>query len=357
MGNKEYYYFILRRKEMMMGILDKIQHWIYVMSKKDTNVMREIKREIPYTNKPITEESVDEIGMGVYVEHLESAIENGADMVAVISDFGTGKSSLIELLKEKYHGWTKRGSARCERVYCQVNLWSQLANGKEETLELHRAFLYQLISTVYPHKSSYFSRRTGRNFGIFKISAESRLWSVCINLAVIVFVIAAVAQYFSATIVASGLIEEEALGLIVLLGYLFCGIVILLLLVKTEIIFSSKASDGERQIEENELIDLYREHILSPRHWYSPLWNLLFGTKHIVVVIEDLDRTEDGEMVYHFLKELRKYYVPNEQLEKNFNNHISFVVNIMPEDMLHKLCQNPPEKMIYKELLHSFTLP
>ena len=337
---------------MLRGILDKIQHWIYKKLNKDTNEIQKTKRGIPYTNKPITEESVDEIGMGVYVEYLESAIENGADMIAVVSDFGTGKSSLIELLKEKYHGWSQRGNGLCERVYCQVNLWSQLANEKEETLELHRAFLYQLISTVYPHKSSYFSRRTGRNFGIFKISAESKVWSVFINLAIIVLVAVAMAHYFSASIIDSGLMSGEALGLMILLGYLFCGIVVLLLLVKTEIIFSSKSSDGKRQIEENELIDLYREHILSSRHWYSPLWNFLFGTKHIVVVIEDLDRTENGKMVYHFLKEIKKYYVPNEQLEKNFNNHISFIVNIMPEDMLHKLCNDPAEdnKYVYDKI-------
>lgn len=306
-----------------------------------------LNRKIPYMNKPISEENFDEIGMGVYVDYLESAIENDADMIAVVSRFGTGKSSLIELLKEKYHGWEQRHGRNCERVYCQVNLWSQLENNTDQTLELHRMFLYQLIAMVYPHKSSYFSRRTGRNFGMFKVSAESRWWSICINFAVILLATVVVVQYFADSIVASGFMEVKLLNFLILLGYLFCGIVVLLLVVKTEIIFSSKNSEGNRQIEENELIDLYREHVLLPKNWCRRLVSRIIGTKHIVVVIEDLDRTEDGDKVYHFLKELRKYYVPNDQTEKHFMNQITFVVNIMPEDVLHEKCKEPVAKNSY----------
>ncbi len=334
-------------KTIFARLGELIRNLFLTLSGKDKTQIRQLNRKIPYMNKPISEESYDEIGMGVYVDYLESAIENGADMIAVVSRFGTGKSSLIELLKEKYHGWEKRYGRKCERVYCQVNLWSQLENNTEQTLELHRMFLYQLIAMVYPHKSSYFSRRTGRNFGMFKVSTESRWWSFCINFAVILLAVVLVVQYFADSIVASGFVEEKVLNLLILLGYLFCGIVVLLLIVKTEIIFSSKNSEGNRQVEENELIDLYREHVLLPKNWYTRLISMISGAKHIVVVIEDLDRTEDGDKVYHFLKELRKYYVPNDQTEKHFINQITFIVNIMPEDILQEKCSDPAAKNSY----------
>lgn len=47
-----------------------------------------LKREIPYINKPITNVNADEIGMDVYVDYLESAIEQGASMISVISRLG-----------------------------------------------------------------------------------------------------------------------------------------------------------------------------------------------------------------------------------------------------------------------------
>ena len=315
-----------------------------------------LNRKIPYMNKPISEETVDEIGMEVYVDYLEGAIENDADIIAVVSGFGTGKSSLIALLKEKYSGWEERHNRKCKRVYCTVNLWSQLEN-QDQTVELHRAFLYQLIANVYPKKSSYFSRRTGKNFGMFKISAESPIWSFFVSLAVVVFAIISIMQYFFDIIVSVELFTEKQLSFIVLIGYLFCAVVVILLVLQTELIFSSKDSEGNREIEENELIDLYREHVLLPKNILSWFISLFVKPKHIVVVIEDLDRTDNGEQVYFFLKELRKYYVPSEQVDANFINEVTFIVNIMPEDKLLEKCGNqvePQDKYVYDKVFDYF---
>lgn len=326
-----------------------------------------LERQMPYINKPISDAKADEIGMDVYVDYLESAIEQGASMIAVVSRFGTGKSSLIELLKRKYHGWEMRKKAKSERVYCQVNLWSQLEtvaggpvkNGEEgqkdnyfanNTLELHRTFLYQLIAAIAPEKSSYFSRRTSRNFGMFRICTESPVWNVVVNVIAVVFFVGMLVQHFKDEIITFSSIEEATINLLIILLYVVCTIGIVLLILRTEIIFSSKNSEGNRQIEENELIDLYREHVLRQRNWWNKLWAYLFGTKHYVVVVEDLDRTDDGESVYRFLKELRKYYVPDEQLENTFLNRVTFVINIMPEDLLHERCYAKKNEYVYDKL-------
>lgn len=334
--------------------------------KKTKDQIQPLTSKVLYMNKPISDSNADEIGVGVYVDYLENAIEKGADMIAVISGFGTGKSSLIELLKAKYHGWKIENCwKRQQRVYCQVNLWSQLETGgtqeeaKSKSIDLHRSFLYQLIASVYPHKSSYFSRRTGRNFGLFKISAESPFWSALINITMVIFLVIALAHYFAQSIVVTNIISEKMLNLIILIGYSLCAIVVISLFLRTEIIFSSKNSEKNREIEENELIDLYKEHVLLPKTWWRRLWSKIRGTKHIVVIIEDLDRTEAGDSVYLFLKELRKYYVPDEQQESNFMNRITFLVNIMPEDKLQKKCKklsNPTEYIYDKVFDYSFNL-
>lgn len=312
-----------------------------------------LHREIPYINKPITDVDADEIGMDVYVNYLESAIEQGASMISVVSQFGTGKSSLIELLKKKYNGFEKKGKAHVKRLYCQVNLWSHLGKVSEReervdgTLELHRTFLYQIISALHPRASSYFSKRTSRNFGMLRISTENAFWGAWIRIAILFFLSAVLGQHFSEELVDSAIFDKELLNKLILLGYAVCMVIVVFVVLRTEIIFSSKNSEGSRQIEENELIELYREHILVPQKWYRRLWAKVVGAKRIVVVIEDLDRTDAGDSVYEFLKELRKYYVPYEQSEKNFMNQVVFVVNIMPEDLLREKCSQVLEKQDY----------
>lgn len=319
-----------------------------------------VNRAVPYVNKPITESSADEIGMNVYVDYLESAIENEANMISVVSRFGTGKSSLIELLKAKYSGKSMVNEEEFERVYCEINLWSQLDKAESvqsvDTLELHRAFLYQLVSSLYPDKSSFISRRTSRNFGMFKISTESRAWSVVVTIIAIAFLGLMFLQGFSAQIVSMGLLKQSLLDGIVLVGCIVCSIFLLLTLLKTEVLFSSKNSEGNRTIEENEVIDLYHKHVLVRKTFWNRLKSVLVSRKHLVVIIEDLDRTENGDSVYHFLKELRKYYLPSDRMENAFLNKVTFIVNIMPEDKLHERCTSVEKDSYVYDKLFDYSL-
>lgn len=54
-----------------------------------------------FLNTPISDKCQDVIGMGKYIEKLNSAIDAGAQMIAVTSPFGSGKSSISELLEQK----------------------------------------------------------------------------------------------------------------------------------------------------------------------------------------------------------------------------------------------------------------
>lgn len=52
-------------------------------------------------NQPIQSMQNDWIGVSTYVNNLETAIKQGAEIVGVTSDFGTGKSSLLSLYRAK----------------------------------------------------------------------------------------------------------------------------------------------------------------------------------------------------------------------------------------------------------------
>ena len=54
-----------------------------------------------YLNRPIQNEDEDWIGISTYVDKLDAAVDADARIVAVTSDFGTGKSSLISLYKKR----------------------------------------------------------------------------------------------------------------------------------------------------------------------------------------------------------------------------------------------------------------
>lgn len=273
-----------------------------------------------YLNQPVKEAEKDLIGMTAYVKNIMAAIKNGAQMVGITSDFGGGKSTLIDMLENEYDF-----IERLKYKFCRVNLWCQTEGDAPNAVDLHKTFLYQLTSQIRPGKGSYVSRRLSRNYGLLKISANGWLASFFTVTLAVCGVAGICIKTFQTQI--SDIFPELApyltgtsmalLALSVLLA--------VVLLMKADIIFSSKSSEKNREIEEIGILDLYRSMIL----------NCGFG-KHYIIVLEDLDRTEDAANVLRFMKEIRKYYVPSRAggIFKNLKNKVTFVVNIKPEVQL-----------------------
>ena len=88
------------------------------MCKKRENVS--INNSLVFMNTPITSKSEDVIGFSTYVEKLDAAISNGGQMVAITSPFGAGKTSVVELLQERYLNDPQK------RVI-KVSMWSNLS--------------------------------------------------------------------------------------------------------------------------------------------------------------------------------------------------------------------------------------
>lgn len=278
-----------------------------------------------YLNRPIQNKEEDWIGISTYVEKLDDAIEEGAKIIAVTSDFGTGKSSLISLYKNLYEDKSFFGG-QGKRVLC-VNMWGNYASmqkGEIMPLELHKAFIYQVISQINPknrRKSNYISRRLSKDFGIFSVNGKNILCSIIAIGALIGFFLSAIAYKFQSYIQNYFEIDGKFFSLAVIITFIASVIGFGFAIANSEIIFSSKKSEGNRTFDENVLIDLFKQEVMNHCR-----------RQHYIIVIEDLDRIDHKDNVLQFLRELRKYY-----LSEGGKNKITFIVCIKPEAMLQNI--------------------
>lgn len=286
---------------------------------------------LTYLNKPISGEEWDGIGVSPYVDNLESAIRSGASLIAVISQFGTGKSSVMEMLKKRYFGTEKLDGVDYIREYHEVNMWSVLKQGNENAgTELHKSFLYQLISSVDSSKGEYVSKRMSSNYGLFRISLDS-FWKTLAGVCAIALGTVGVLLKWAKPVIKDWeWVKEGVLDTLPIILIMIALAILVCVVLFSEMVFSAKESEKrERLIDENELIQLYRNHILRP---LSGKWQIR-KPKHYVVFVEDLDRSNHKKEIYNFLKELRKYYLADDT-SKKYKNRVTFVVSIMPESLL-----------------------
>ena len=281
---------------------------------------------ITFINMPIASADEDKIGITQYAAEIQAVIKKGAQSIAVTSDFGGGKSSLIRRLESMYSSLTTK--------FCYVNLWSQLSGDDSE--DLHKSFIYQLASQIGVKKGNYVSRRMSQNYGMFGITLPS-IWSSILSFIMFLLLAAGfacttfyeeIAKYVDIAFFDT---YHNKLGVA---SFSMAAFLALVFLYNTDIMFSSKNSETGRTIDEHELMDIYRTHICN------------FHLRHYIVVIEDLDRS-DKKSVNKFIKELRRYYVPYKHkrskcptinwIKDNILgkiNRITFIVNIKAENKI-----------------------
>lgn len=287
------------------------------------------KKSITFINMPITSADEDKIGISQCASELKDVIKKGAQSIAITSDFGGGKSSLVRYLESKYSCLTTK--------FCYVNLWSQIESSDSENL--HKSFIYQLASQISLRKGNYVSRRLSQNYGMLGITLPSIFSTI---LSFIMFFIFAIG--FLCTTLYETVSEYIAFDFynthhkeIGVASFVVATFLALILIYKSDIIFSSKNSETNRKIDEHELMDIYKSYICK------------FHFKHYIVVIEDLDRS-NKKNVNKFIKELRRYYIPYKHKRSKWRllnwlydtffkniNRITFIVNIKSENKIARL--------------------
>ena len=326
---------MLMWKNILSTILSKVRR---LFSAKTSS-----RRECPliFLHSPIDEKTQDIIGVDTYVDKLNSAIDAGAQMLAITSKFGSGKSSIIELLAKRRKG----GSYKREQII-KLSMWSQgnlstttSKNSRREDshenasrkilVDLHRAFVYQLASLIDSKKGTYISKRLSKNYGLLKLGINRPffwLW-LGIALCLIAFGWLLIEQPYLLGCSVLLKIPSGVYSSVSIIGGAILG---LFILARADIIFSTNKSEGGREIEEDEIIDIYRTEILGR----SRNKRLRKFRKHYIVVVEDMDRALSENAAIEFLIELRKYYVVACDAKEFYKNKVSFIINIKPEKML-----------------------
>ena len=302
---------------------------------EEKNIGKPSSNSLVFLNTPIRDNSEDVIGFKAQVDTLQTAIDKDAQMIAITSPFGAGKSSVTELLCSK----------KDDQRVINVSMWSHLCkptNGETEsqTTDLHRSFLYQIVSNLNSRKGAYISRRLSKNYGLLKLHIESPGYYIVAFASFVCFILGYVFPYILNVGIPSIWGPAELWNGMLLLASAICFVYVI---VQSGIVFSSKKSEGSMSIDENELKELYRKFVLNYCDADKSIRKFIF-------VIEDLDRTDKHDCVITFLKELRKYYtLGNNNGEQK--NKIVFVVNVKPET---SLCQGAKKyKMEENESLYA----
>lgn len=280
----------------------------------------------------------DIIGFDTYVNKLNEAIDSGAQMIAITSPFGSGKTSIVDLLKK----------SRCEREnerFLHIQMWSELNGFKGENKShiLHKNFLYQMGSAINPRKGTYINRRLSNNYGLLKLHVNNLLYWCVVCVAIICAILGWVFNKHSDLIIELFPKLKDITNVWSSILFLVALVLFVFVISCAEILYSSKNSEKQRIIEADEIIDLYRREILNKKGELISralkclqkvkVLNRLPVTKQMkyIAIIEDLDRTNDGVAVVHFLKELRKYYFPMNDNGDTHQNNVVFIVNIKQE--------------------------
>lgn len=305
---------------------------------------------IVFINKPAENYSQDVVGFKSQVETIHQAIKNGANMIGVIADYGTGKSTISDILISDVLSNERKYST------IRVNMWDSISKKSDnnDISELTKSFLYQLANgnddNGHMSKlSHYVSKRMSKNFNTISLSTVSaKFWKYGCGAAFLYALykifsrsdINFISEIGNKNIVKilNLMNDVNPLFFVFALGMLIYGIM------DTSIAFSSWKKTGDNHLESNDVFELYDE----------------IATKLIenssenkqIVFIEDLDRINDKALITEFLKELYRF---QNSVSEKLKDKFVFIVAIKPEALLKTRDVKPGKENEDKTFEHLYS--
>lgn len=301
-------------------------------------------KPIVFVNNPIKLAEDDVIGFLDQVEMISCAIDDGeASMIGVIADYGTGKSSITEMLKEKY---VKAGYP--EPI--KINMWDSLSepndsqnnNSNNQVSDLTKSFLFQLANGHDGKLGSYVNKLLSKNYGIISFASNrfKRLFW-CFFASAICFVLYKISGVSGTGImlhlpdwcnVASSWFKFLSPILI-----LASAILAIFGIKDISVAFSHWKMTNTKSPEINDIFDIYR--IIADE--ICPSKN-----KKQLVFIDDLDRIGSKKVVISFLKELYRFQDSICDKKSKF----VFIVSVMPESNLLRGDQDGENSNVFSKI-------
>lgn len=301
----------------------------YINDSKSKQLLRkqrtEVRKPILFNNSPIFDHKQDAFDFDIKIRSIKQAIDNGANILALIGDYGTGKTSLTKLLYKTFH-WKFRNP-----IY--INLWDCVikdnSTNDSEINYFTKSFLYQLASrnkkvTSY---SRYINHRLSKNYGKISLSIPNKSTVIglffCLLFVIFFFCFhsASFTVYLNSFLYSS--IQYGKYFKIYQTIFLFVSkapyllfipvlIIAFFVLRNDNIIFSLWDSQGKIIPTDTDCFEIFKEIICNIQPRFP------FIKNKQLIIIEDLDRSENSEVVCRLLKELYRFInlLPDDQKKK-----------------------------------------
>lgn len=301
------------------------------MCKKKSKIEIEKYQPIVFVNNPITDSTEDVIGFDSQVETIQCAIDNGANMIGIIADYGSGKSSMAEMLSLSEQD---KGNP----LPIKINMWDCLSNINsnnkisENVSTLTKSFLYQLSNGYSAKLGKYVNKILSKNYGsiALTINDSKRFWGWFVTAGICYTI------YQIAKISGTGIMKHLPTFCDILASwlklsapiFLFVAIITIILGMKDAYIaFSHWNMAHRREPEINDVFDTYNIIIekIKPK-----------DDKKQLVFIDDLDRINEKKLIVEFLKELYRF---QDSLGEDKDKFV-FIISIKPESELKEIKDN-----------------
>lgn len=281
-------------------------------------------KPIVFVNNPITKSKRDVIGFNSQVETLQCAMKNGANMIGIIADYGSGKSSMTELLVSSM-------KKKCSPKPIKINMWDCLnLDSNDEKVNsnisiLTKSFLYQLANGYKPSFGRYINKILSKNYGNLSFAINKKrfwIWFIISGLCYTAY------QIFSSS--GSGIMQHIPVNCGAFASYLkflapiwvlFAILFIVIGIKDTYIAFSHWNMPHRREPEISDIFDIYSMII---KRIKPPI-----GMKRVIFV-DDLDRVNEKKLIEDFLKELYRF----QDSFGKYKSRFVFIISIKPESEL-----------------------
>ncbi len=306
-----------------------------MFKRKKTIVNNEDKTYDPivFVNKPVIDLADDVVGFESQIDTIKCSINNGATMIGIVADYGTGKSSITDML-----GFLLQKKPFKYPAVIKINMWDCLQKEKKSTIpqtnstlvaeeisDLTKSFLFQFANGKSSKFASYVNKRLSKNYGTISFSMNTwKFWPWLVGAGVCY----AVNQIFTKNNLSFIKYPfdniETVLKFVQDVSPIFTVLAFVCLIIgvkDTCIAYSHWKMQYKRESEINDVFDIYAAIIKK----LDPGKN-----KKQVIIIEDLDRIVEKTIIIGFLKELYRF---QSSLRSN-NKKFIFIISIKPEAIL-----------------------